>query len=297
MDEAAVEIVEETTAFEQLHILLESVEQHPDEQVRNHVRALVYTMLNLHHGALQRIVEIVSVQPDGEATLQELVRDELVQAVLMVHELLPYSLEERIENGLETAREQLKTYGAGVEIVSVNNGVALLKLMGSSATANVSTSILKAEIEHAVHAVAPDLLDIEYEDTIARLPDVKPVNLVQILSRKTTEKVSSKYTLMPVIRADQIPINELRIVEAGDINLLMCNVAGTIYAFQNSCAQNSLSLEKSLLEGGILTCPCHGHQYDVRQGGRCLTDSSLRLESLTLKMQGNVVKVALPKEA
>jgi len=297
MDEAVVEIVEETTAFEQLNILLESVEQHPDEQVRNHVRALVYTMLNLHHGALQRIVEIVSVQPDGEATLQELVRDELVQAVLMVHELLPYSLQERIENALETAREQLRTYGAGVEIVSVNNGVALLKLMGSSATANVSTSILKAEIEHAVHAVAPDLLDIEYEDTIARLPDVKPVNLVQILSRKTTEKVSSKYTLMPVIRADQIPINELRIVEAGDINLLMCNVAGTIYAFQNSCAQNSLSLEKSLLEGGILTCPCHGHQYDVRQGGRCLTDSSLRLESLTLKMQGNVVKVALPKEA
>jgi len=297
MAESAVEVIEESSPFEQLNILLESVEQHPDEQVRNHVRALVYTMLNLHHGALQRIVEIVSVQPDGEATLQELVRDELVQAVLMVHELLPYSLQERIENALETAREQLRTYGAGVEIVSVNNGVALLKLMGSSATANVSTSILKAEIEHAVHAVAPDLLDIEYEDTIARLPDVKPVNLVQILSRKTTEKVSSKYTLMPVIRADQIPINELRIVEAGDINLLMCNVAGTIYAFQNSCAQNSLSLEKSLLEGGILTCPCHGHQYDVRQGGRCLTDSSLRLESLTLRMQGNVVKVALPKEA
>jgi len=297
MAESAVEVIEESSPFEQLNILLESVEQHPDEQVRNHVRALVYTMLNLHHGALQRIVEIVSVQPDGEATLQELVRDELVQAVLMVHELLPYSLQERIENALETAREQLRTYGAGVEIVSVNNGVALLKLMGSSATANVSTSILKAEIEHAVHAVAPDLLDIEYEDTIARLPDIKPVNLVQILSRKTTEKVSTKYTLMPVIRADQIPINELRIVEAGDINLLMCNVAGTIYAFQNSCAQNSLSLEKSLLEGGILTCPCHGHQYDVRQGGRCLTDSSLRLESLTLRMQGNVVKVALPKEA
>ena len=297
MDEAAVEIVEEPTAFEQLNILLESVEQHPDEQVRNHVRALVYTMLDLHHGALQRIVEIVSVQPDGDATLQELVRDELVQAVLMVHELLPYSIEERIEKALETAREQLRTYGAGVEIVSVNNGVALLKLMGSSATANVSTSILKAEIEHAVHAVAPDLLDIEYEDTIARLPDVKPVNLVQILPRKTTEKVSSKYTLMPIIRADQVPINELRIVETGEINLLMCNVAGTIYAFQNACAHENLSLEKGLLEGGILTCPCHGHQFDVRQRGRCVTEPSLRLEPLTVKLENNVVKVALPKMA
>ena len=296
MDETATEIIEEPPAFEQLNILLESVEQHPDEQVRNHVRALVYTMLDLHHGALQRIVEIISVQRDGDATLQELIRDDLVQAVLMVHELLPYSLEERIEKALETAREQLKVYGADVELVSVNNGVALMKLMGSSATANVSSSILKAEIEHAVHAVAPDLLDIEYEDTIARLPDVKPVQLVQILSRKTTEKVLPKYTLMPIIRADQVPTNELRIVEVDDINLLMCNVAGTIYAFQNACPHESLSLENGLLEGGVLTCPHHGHQFDVRQGGRCVTDPSLRLESLTVKMENNVVKVVLPKE-
>ena len=120
MTEPEIEPIPETTAFEQLNTLLESVEQHPDEQVRNHVRALIYAMLDLHHGALQRIVEIISVQPEGDATLQELVRDELVQAVLMVHELLPYSLEERIENALETAREQLKIYGAGVEIVSVS---------------------------------------------------------------------------------------------------------------------------------------------------------------------------------
>lgn len=290
------EIIEEPAAFEQLNILLESVEQHPDEQVRNHVRALVYTMLDLHHGALQRIVEIISVQPDGETILQELVSDDLVQAVLMVHELLPYSLEERVEKALETAREQLKIYGADVELVSINNGVALMKLMGSSATANVSSSILKAEIEHAVHSVAPDLLDIEYEDMIARLPDPKPVNLVQILSRKTTEKVSPKFTLMPIIRADQVPPNELRIVEVGDINLLMCNVAGTIYAFQNACGHEGLSLENGLLEGGILTCPHHGHQFDVRHGGRCVTDPSLRLESLTVKMENNVVKVVLPKE-
>lgn len=290
------EILEETNAFEQLNVLLESIERHPEMAVRDHVRALVYTLLDLHHGALQRIVEIISAQPDGEKTLQEFSGDKLVQAVLMVHELMPQTLETRVEIAIETAREQLKIYGADVEIVGLKNGVARLKLMGSASTANVSSSILKAEIEQAVHNVAPDLLDIEYEDLIAPVPQVQPVKLVQILPRPNAQKVSPKQISMPVIRADQVPDNDLRVVEVGDINLLLCNVAGTIYTFQNACAHQKLSLEQGILEGGVLTCPWHGYQFDVRQGGRCLTDPNLRLEVLSSKTENGVVKVVLPKE-
>ena len=111
---------EETTAFDQLNTLLESIEQHPEEAVRNHVRALVYTLLDLHHGALKRIVEIVAAQPTGEEILQELNDDELVKAVLMVHDLMAQPIEIRIEAALEIAREQLKIYGADVELVEAN---------------------------------------------------------------------------------------------------------------------------------------------------------------------------------
>ena len=177
MTEPITETDPETTAFDQLNILLESIEQHPEEAVRNHVRALVYTLLDLHHGALKRMVEIVSAQPTGEKILQELNGDDLVQAVLLVHELMAQPLEVRIENALEIAREQLKIYGADVELVEVKNGVARLKLFGGASTANVSTAILKAEIEHALHEHTPDLLNVEYEDLIAPL---RPVKLVQI---------------------------------------------------------------------------------------------------------------------
>jgi len=88
----------------------------------------------------------------------------------------------------------------------------------------------------------------------------------------------------------------LRVVETGGINLLLCNVAGTIYAFQNACAEGNLRLDESILENGILTCPCHGYQFDARQKGRCLTDSNLRLEALPSKVENEIVKVALPKE-
>jgi len=293
MSEITTEVAEETTAFDQLNILLESIEQHPEEAVRNHVRALVYTLLDLHHGALQRIVEIVSAQPTGEKILQELSDDELVQAVLMVHELMAQPLETRIENALEIAREQLKIYGADVELVEVKNAVAHLKLFGGASTANVSTTILKAEIEHALHEHTPDLLNVEYEDLIA---PSRPPKLVQILPRQPVQNASSKEFYMPIIRADQVPDNKLRVVETGGINLLLCNVAGTIYAFQNHCAEGNTPLDESVLENGILTCPCHGYQFDARQKGRCLSDPDLRLESLPMRVENEVVKVALPKE-
>jgi nitrite reductase/ring-hydroxylating ferredoxin subunit/Fe-S cluster biogenesis protein NfuA len=294
MSETTTEVAEDATAFDQLNILLESIEQHPEEAVRNHVRALVYTLLDLHHGALQRIVEIVSAQPTGEKILQELSDDELVQAVLMVHELMAQPMEARIENALEIAREQLKIYGADVELVEVKNSVAKLRLLGGASTANVSTTILKAEIEHALHEHTPDLLNVEYEDTIA---PSRPSKLVQILPRLPVQDASlPKQFFMPIIRADQVPDNGLRVVETGGINLLLCNVAGTIYTFQNACAVGNLPLDESLLEEGVLTCPCHGYQFDVRQKGRCLTDPNLRLESLPMKVENEVVKVALPKE-
>jgi nitrite reductase/ring-hydroxylating ferredoxin subunit/Fe-S cluster biogenesis protein NfuA len=293
LDETA-EIVEETTAFDQLNILLESIEQHPEEAVRNHVRALVYTLLDLHHEALKRIVEIVSAQTASEQILQEFSGDEVVQAVLMVHELMAQPLETRVENALEIARGQLKIYGADVELVEVKNSVAKLRILGGSSTVNVSTTLLKAEIEHALHEHTPDLLNVEYEDTIA---PVRPAKLVQIMPRQTVQDLSAtKEFYMPIIRHDQVPDNNLRVVETGGINLLLCNVAGTIYAFQNHCAEGGFPLDESVLENGVLTCPCHGYQFDVRQKGRSLNDSNLRLTALRMRVENDVVKVALPKE-
>ncbi len=185
-----------------------------------------------------------------------------------------------------------KSYGADVELVEVKNGVARLKLLGGASTANVSTTILKAEIEHALHQHTPDLLNVEYKDTIA---PVRPPKLVQILPLRPVIDDSPKRFYMPIIHADQVPNNDLRVVELGEINLLLCNVAGTIYAFQNACLRGGLSLGESSLEDGVLTCPCHGLQFDVRQKGRCLSEEICGL-ILPIKIQYNVVKVPLAKK-
>ncbi len=277
-------------AFEQLQILLDSIEQHPDEQVRNHVKTLVFTLLDLHHAALQRMIELLSARPDGGDVLAELGRDDLVKAVLMVHELLPQTSESRLETALGEARENLSSYGANVELVGMTNGVAKLRLMGSAKTANVSTAILTAEIEQVLHRALPDLLGVEYEETIA-VP--KPTKLVQIGPRPSAKTGDANGRLMiPIIRLDQLPSNELRVIETGGINVLLYNAGGKVYAFENHCTGGDVSLENATVEHGVLTCPCHGSRYDLRHGGRGLSGSDSRLESLPVRVESEIVKIA-----
>jgi nitrite reductase/ring-hydroxylating ferredoxin subunit/Fe-S cluster biogenesis protein NfuA len=280
---------EEKNPFDELNKLLESIEQHPEEQVRNHVRAIVGAMLDLHHAALQRMIGIVGAHPNGEEISAEFSQDEFVKAVLLAHDLLPETLEKRIERALENARKNLKIYDADVELLKIENGAAHLKLIAGGAAANVSTTILKGEIEQALHLETPDLQNVLYEEFI---DSPKPVKLVQIQPRRE-KNVESKQKYLPLLKTGEVPHNDLRIVEFADLNILLCNVAGTIYAFQNRCAHQNLSLADALLEGGVLTCPWHGYQFDVRQNGKCLTDPALKLESLPMKVENDVVKVAL----
>lgn len=283
------EQTEQPDAFEQLEILLESIEQHPDENVRNHVRALVFSLLDLHHTAISRMLKVISEHDTKEEILKDFSNDDVIKAILIVQDLMPESLETRIEKALGEARKKLSEYDADVELIKIEENTAYLKLFGGGASMTVSTAVLKAEIEQCLHEFTPDLFNVKYEDTIA--PPKQPATLVQIqpFQPKTDEK-----NMLPVIRADQVSANSKQVIESGDdINLLICNVAGTFYAFENRCPHQQQTLGEGLLEGGVLTCPWHGYQFDVKRGGRCLTDPSLKLESLPVKVENEVIKVKL----
>ncbi|HEX4946757.1 MAG TPA: NifU family protein, partial [Blastocatellia bacterium] len=146
---------EAISPFEQLSALIDFIEMQPDPEFRERVSELVYGVIDLHHNALERILSQVAAHPAGDELLPQITADEVVRAVLMVHELLPEDLETRVQKGLEQAREQLRLVGADVELVHIHDSVARLRLMGSGASANVSSAELKFEIEQALAHFAP----------------------------------------------------------------------------------------------------------------------------------------------
>ena len=54
--------------------------------------------------------------------------------------------------------------------------------------------------------------------------------------------------------------------EIGDAYVAVACVAGSYYAFGDTCTHRGCSLSEGELDGTTLICPCHAGEFDVRTG-------------------------------
>lgn len=50
------------------------------------------------------------------------------------------------------------------------------------------------------------------------------------------------------------------------VGVLLIRLGDELFAVRNKCAHMGCPLEGGLLEGPVLTCPCHDWRFDVRSG-------------------------------
>ncbi len=83
------------------------------------------------HG-LERILELVAHDgSDGKKIYRDLIHDKVVRGLLLIHDLHPVDLETRLRGALDKVRPYLKSHGGNVELISLNNDVARLRLQGT----------------------------------------------------------------------------------------------------------------------------------------------------------------------
>lgn len=64
-----------------------------------------------------------------------------------------------------------------------------------------------------------------------------------------------------------LPDGQMRCFEnIGDYGIVVCRVAGTLYAVEDNCSHADSPLSEGRLRGHTLTCAMHGAQFDVRDG-------------------------------
>lgn len=69
-----------------------------------------------------------------------------------------------------------------------------------------------------------------------------------------------------VAEIGDIAPGEITSVRADGLSTLLANVDGAHYAIHDICTHLGCTLSKGRLNGKIITCPCHGSQFDVTTG-------------------------------
>jgi nitrite reductase/ring-hydroxylating ferredoxin subunit/Fe-S cluster biogenesis protein NfuA len=269
--------------LEELESLMEFVENAPDSELKSKTQELVRLVFHMHHDGLVQIVRNLGAYPQASSQLTELSNDPIVGALLAAHRLSPSDFDERVREGVSHAQEMLRQHGADVELVNIEYRVARLRLLGSPQTANTSTAVLKLIVEHALGSAAPDLAGVDYETELGFA-----ASSVRMSAPAT---VNQNWT--PLIHLQDVPANSTRLVSVGDVHVLLCNTDGEILASVNSCAHRGLTLERAIKEGNILTCPWHGYQYDLGRDAQCLTDPTLKLKTLPIRVSDGIISVIL----
>jgi Fe-S cluster biogenesis protein NfuA len=145
--------------------LIKRLESTPDETVREQVRELIQTLLELHGTGLEQILNMVyDAGIGGAGVIDELSRDQLVSGLLLLHGLHPLDLETRVRNAIEEVKPRLGLHGGSVDLLGVSpEGRVHLRLQGNCHECPSSRLTLRFSIEEALYAAAPDLTGLDVE--------------------------------------------------------------------------------------------------------------------------------------
>ena len=70
-----------------------------------------------------------------------------------------------------------------------------------------------------------------------------------------------------VRQATEVKPGELAALEVEGVRIAIANVNGRLFAIDELCTHEQCSLaEEGTLEGAVVTCGCHGAQFDVTTG-------------------------------
>jgi Fe-S cluster biogenesis protein NfuA/nitrite reductase/ring-hydroxylating ferredoxin subunit len=249
-----------------------------DPACRSLAEELTSAVVQMYGAGLERIVELAN---DG--TRDEMAKDSLVAGLLMIHDLYPVPIEERVAQALDTVRPYMESHGGNVELLGIEDGIAKLRLEGSCKSCRASSSTLELAVRQALEEAAPDLLGMDVEGVVEEESEITGVPLPLVHANGAP----SWHTL------DIAPPDLLAATDVAGMSLFVANVDGTLLAYRNSCASCGGDMSGGTLDGGALACPSCGRSFFLPQAGRSMDDDHLQLQPIPLLREAEGIKVAL----
>lgn len=301
--------------FQELNAGLEGIS---DPVVRQRAEEMISVVLDLYGEGLQRIFG--ALEEEGEATAelrQKLSEDGVVASLMLIHDLYPVGVEERVGDALQSVRPYMESHGGDVELLGVTDGIARIKLSGSCDGCPASAATLELAIKQALDEHAPDLEGLEVEGAVAGAEEMQvsgtELPIVQVGSPEpATAEANGALTGANAAAANGgptkvealpswFPLRDLGSVDDGEMRpaavagnaLMVANVEGTLLAYLDRCADCGSSLDGSTLIEGVLCCSDCGRRYYLPRAGRSLDNDGLQLDPVPLLAEGGSIRVAI----
>jgi nitrite reductase (NADH) small subunit len=90
----------------------------------------------------------------------------------------------------------------------------------------------------------------------------------------------------------ELPQGSAKSVSVQGKDLALFNVGGTIYATDNTCLHQGGPLGEGILQDGVITCPWHMWEYNVRTGEK-LGNPEIRVATYPVRVEGSDIEVAV----
>jgi Fe-S cluster biogenesis protein NfuA/nitrite reductase/ring-hydroxylating ferredoxin subunit len=250
-----------------------------DPACRELAEELTGAVVQMYGAGLERIVELI----EDEETRDRLAADELVAGLLMIHDLYPVPLEERVVEALDTVRPYMESHGGNVELLGIEDGIAKLRLEGSCKSCRASSSTLELAVRQALQEMAPDLLGMDVEGVVEEEDEAGITGIALPMTNGSPGWHTLDIDAPALLTATNVD----------GTSLVVANVDGTLLAYRNECASCGSELAGGALDNGALECPSCGRSYFLPQAGRSMDDDRLQLHPIPLLREAEEIKVAL----
>lgn len=141
----------------QVESLVAAVEQGTDPAARAAAQDLVRGLLDVHAGALAKMLDLLT--DDGRC---ECAKDELVSHVLLLHGLHPFDLETRVRQAVDGVRPMLNRGGGDVNLLSVDEACVRVRL-DADVGCGSTVAALQGAVRRAILDAAPEIETVDVE--------------------------------------------------------------------------------------------------------------------------------------
>jgi len=99
---------------------------------------------------------------------------------------------------------------------------------------------------------------------------------------------------LDVGKSGELREGTMKRVDIGGRRILLANVAGRLYAVDDSCTHEEASLSTGVLQGELVKCPLHNSRFNVRTGEALEEPAEEDLRTYPVREEGGRILVGVP---